>query len=109
VANLRNNFRKIMARGFLTELLAATHPPLKKPRLAARKIARNPAAFGLPQDSHPELMFGAARFGEPASSISRGLDFTSHRDDIVRRSALGTPRKCFYRHRIFGTTGRRAA
>jgi hypothetical protein len=32
-------------------------------------------AFGLPQDSSAELMFGAARFGEPVLSASRGLGF----------------------------------
>jgi hypothetical protein len=47
----------------------------KKPRLAARKIAQIPVAFSLPQDSQVELMFGAARFGEPALSASRGLGF----------------------------------
>jgi hypothetical protein len=57
----------------------------KKPGLAARKILRTRAAFSLPQDSQVELMFGAARFGEPALSASRSLDFTSRRAEVVRR------------------------
>jgi hypothetical protein len=51
VANLRNIFRQIMAAAFFTELVAATHPPRKNTRLAARKIAQTLAAFSLPQDS----------------------------------------------------------
>jgi hypothetical protein len=47
----------------------------KNTRLAARKIAQTPAAFSLPQDSEVELMFGAARFGELALSVSRSLGF----------------------------------
>jgi hypothetical protein len=43
----------------------------KKPRLAARKLL----AFSLPQDSHSELMFGGAPFGEPALSGSRSVGF----------------------------------
>jgi hypothetical protein len=42
VANLRNIFRKIMADASFTELPAATHPPRKNTRFAARKIARSP-------------------------------------------------------------------
>jgi hypothetical protein len=51
VANLRNIFLKIMATAFSPELLAATYPPQKNTRFAARKIARTLAAFSLPQDS----------------------------------------------------------
>jgi hypothetical protein len=47
----------------------------KKPYLAARKIARIPIAFSLPQDFRIELMFDAAHFGEPALGASRGLGF----------------------------------
>jgi hypothetical protein len=67
----------------------------KNIRLAARKIARIPVAFSLPQDSLVELMFGAARFGEPALSTSRGLGF--HIVPRVGRSPhrLDNPRKCF--------------
>jgi hypothetical protein len=32
-------------------------------------------AFSLPQDARVQLMFGAARFGEPALSAARGLRF----------------------------------
>jgi hypothetical protein len=60
----------------------------KKPRLAARKIARTLAAFSLPQDSQVELMFGAACFCEPTLSASRSLDFTSRR----ARSFAASPR-----------------
>jgi hypothetical protein len=81
----------------------------KKPRLAARKIAQILVAFSLPQDSHIELMFGAACFGEPHSSVSHSLGF--HVTPRGRRSPqrLGTPHKCFNRHRIFNTTRRFAA
>jgi hypothetical protein len=48
---------------------------VKKPRLAARKIARIPVAFSSPQDFHIELMFGAARFGGPALSGSGSVGF----------------------------------
>jgi hypothetical protein len=65
------------------ELLAAMHPPRKNLVLPQQKLR----AFSLPQDSHVELMFEAARFGEQASSASRNITFRSHRDDIVRRSA----------------------
>jgi hypothetical protein len=62
VANLRNIFRKIMADVFFAELLAATHSPRKNLALPHEKLC----AFSLPHGSHVELMFGAARFGEPA-------------------------------------------
>jgi hypothetical protein len=82
---------------------------LKKPRLAARKIARIPVAFGSPQELHIALMFGAARFGEPALSGSGRVGFrvAPRRLRSLRRS--GTPRKCFNQHRILDATGRRAA
>jgi hypothetical protein len=64
MANWRNIFRKIMATGFFTERLAATHPPRKNLVLPHEKLL----AFSLPQDSPVQLMFGAARFGEPALS-----------------------------------------
>jgi hypothetical protein len=47
MANLRNIFRKIMAGGFFTELLAATHSPRKNLPLPQGKFV----AFSLPQDS----------------------------------------------------------
>jgi hypothetical protein len=47
VANQRNIFREIMAGAFLTELLAATHPPRKNLALPQGKLR----AFSLPQDS----------------------------------------------------------
>jgi hypothetical protein len=62
VANLRNIFRKIMADALFAELLAAMHSPRKNPALPQGKLL----AFSLPHDSPAELMFGAARFGEPA-------------------------------------------
>jgi hypothetical protein len=79
---------------------------VKKPRLAARKIARIPVAFSSPQDFHIELMFGAARFGEPALSASRGLGF--HIAPRRRHSPrhLGTPHKCFNQRRIFDAARR---
>lgn len=109
VANLRNIFRKIMASAFFTELLAATYPPRKNTCFAARKIARIPVAFSLPQDLPVQLMFGAARFGEPALSASRGLRFhiaprrprSSHR--------FSTPCKCFNQRRISDQTRRLAS
>jgi hypothetical protein len=53
-------------------------------------------------------MFGAARFGEPALSVSRSLGF--HIALRRRRSPqrLGTPHKCFNQQRIFDTTRRLA-
>jgi hypothetical protein len=51
---------------------------VKKPRLAARKIAQIPVAFSSPQDFHIALMFGTARFGEPAFKWFR-LCGISHR------------------------------
>jgi hypothetical protein len=81
----------------------------KKPGLAARKIARIPVAFSLPQDSWVELMFGAADFGEPASSASRSLGFHIALRRRGSPQRLGTLHKCFNQHRIFDTTRRRAA
>jgi hypothetical protein len=54
-------------------------------------------------------MFGAARFGEPDLSASRGLGFhiAPRRGRSPQR--LGTPRKCFNQHRIFDTARRLAA
>jgi hypothetical protein len=82
---------------------------VKKPRAAARKIARIPVAFSSPQDFHIELMFGAARFVEPALSCSGSVGFciAPRRRRWLQR--LGTPRKCFNQHRIFDATGPRAA
>jgi hypothetical protein len=73
---------------------------VKKPRLAARKIARIPVAFGSPQDFHIALMFGAARFAEPAlsGSGSAGFPIAPRRPRWPRRA--GTRHKCFNQHRI---------
>jgi hypothetical protein len=100
-----NIFRKVMAGGFFAELLAAMHPPRKNLALPQEKLR----AFSLPQDSPVQLMFDAARFGEPVLSVSRNLGF--HITPRRRRSPqrLGTPRKCFKQHRIFDTTRRLAA
>jgi hypothetical protein len=65
------------------EVLAATHPPRKSPVLPQRKLR----AFSLPHDSAVQLMFGAARFGEPAISVSRGLRFHIAPRAVIRRSA----------------------
>jgi len=59
---------------------------VKKPPLAARKIARIPVAFSSPQELHIELMFGAARFGEPALRASRSFVSISRRAEVIRRS-----------------------
>jgi hypothetical protein len=83
VANLRNIFRKIMAGAFFTELLAATHSPRKNLALPHGKLR----AFSSPQDSPVQLMFGAARFGEPALGASRGLRFHIGPRRRRRRSA----------------------
>jgi hypothetical protein len=83
MANLRKFFRKIMAGAFSAERRAAMHPPRKNLALPQEKFA----AFSLPQDSRVELMFGAARFSEQALSVSRNIEFRSHRDDIVRCNA----------------------
>jgi hypothetical protein len=81
----------------------------KKPRLAARKISLIPIAFSSPQDFRIELMFGAARFGEPALSGSRSVGFhiAPRRPHSPQR--LGTPHKCFNQQRIFDTSRRLAA
>jgi hypothetical protein len=105
MANLRNIFRKIMADTIFAEPLSATHPPRKNLALPHEKLR----AFSLPQDSSVQLMFGVARFGEPALSASRGLGFRTCRAEAVRRIALDTPRKCFNQHRIFETTRRLAS
>jgi hypothetical protein len=91
-----------MAGVFFTELLAATHLPRKNLVLPQEKLL----AFSLPQDSQAELMFGAARFSEPASSASRSLGFhvTLRRRPWPYR--LDTPRKCFNQHWIFDATRR---
>jgi hypothetical protein len=94
-----------MAGAFFAGLLAVTHSPRKNPALPQQKMH----ALSLPQDSHIELMFGAARFGEPALSGSRRWDFSSRRADVVRRGARRTRHKCFNRHRIFDVTRTLAA
>jgi hypothetical protein len=69
-----------------------------------KKIARIPVAFGSPQDFRIALMFGAARFGEPALSGSGSVGFriAPRRRRWLQR--LGTSRKCFNQHRIFDAT-----
>jgi hypothetical protein len=81
-------------------LLAATHSPRKSTGSAARKIARTLAAFSLPQDSQVELMFGAARFGEPALSVSPSLGFHSAPRRGHSPLRLDMPRKCFNQQQI---------
>jgi hypothetical protein len=81
----------------------------KKPGLAARKIARISIAFSLPQDLRIALMFGAARFGEPASSGSRSVGFHIAPRRPHSPQHLGTPHKCFNQQRIFDTNKRLAA
>jgi hypothetical protein len=80
---VRNIFRKIMAGAFFTQRLAATHPPRKNLALPHEKLR----AFSLPHDPQGELMFGAARFGEPDLSASRGLGFHIALRRRLRRSA----------------------
>jgi hypothetical protein len=81
----------------------------KRPRVAARKIARIPVAFSSPQEFHIELMFGAARFGEPGLSGSGSVGFRVAPRRRRWLQSLGTPRKCFNQHRIFDATGPPAA
>jgi hypothetical protein len=104
MANLRNIFRKIMARAFFTEPLAATHSPRKNLVLPQGKLR----AFSLPHDSPVQLLFGAARFGEPALSVSGSLGFyvVPRRGDSPHR--LDTPFKCFNQRLILRATRRRA-
>jgi hypothetical protein len=94
-----------MAGGFFTELLVATHSPRKNPALPQEKLL----ASSLPQDSSVQLMFGAARFDEPALSTSRALGFHIAPRRRGSPQRLGTPHKCFNQHRIFDTTRRLAA
>jgi hypothetical protein len=82
---------------------------VKKPRAAARKIARISGAFSSPQDFHIALMFGAVRFGEPALSGSRRVGFRIAPRRCGSPQRLGMPRKCFNQQRIFDTTKRLAA
>jgi hypothetical protein len=91
-----------MANAFFTQRLAATHSPRKNLALPHEKLR----AFSLPQDSRVELMFSAARFGEPALSAARRLRFhiVPRRRRLPQR--LGTPHKCFNQHRIFDATRR---
>jgi hypothetical protein len=89
-----------MATAFFTEPLAATHSPRKNPVLPQEKLR----AFSLPQDLSVQLMFGAARFGEPVLSVSHSLGFY-----IVPRSGdsphrLDTPVKCFNQRLILDAT-----
>jgi hypothetical protein len=94
-----------MASVFFTELLAAMHPPRKNRALPHEKLL----AFSLPQDLSVQLMFGAARFGEPVLSVSHSLGFyiVPRRGDSPHR--LDTPLKCFNQRLILGATRRRAA
>jgi hypothetical protein len=62
-------------------------PPNHGGRVFQRVARCHGFAIGLPQDSQVELMFGMARFGEPALSASRSLDFTSRRAEVIHRSA----------------------
>jgi hypothetical protein len=89
-----------MATAFFTELLAATHPPRKSPALPQEKLR----AFSLPQDLSVQLMFGAARFGEPVLSVSHSLGFyiVPRRGDSPHR--LDTPLKCFNQRMILDAT-----
>jgi hypothetical protein len=65
---------------------------------------KNYAAFSLPHDSQVQLMFGAARFGEPVLSVSRSLEFyiVPRSDDSPHR--LDTPLKCFNQRLILEAT-----
>jgi hypothetical protein len=94
-----------MASALFTKLPAATHLPRKNPALPQEKFR----AFSLPHDSRVQLMFGAARFGEPVLSVSRSLGFhiVPRRGDSPHR--LDTPLKCFNQRLILGATRRRAA
>jgi hypothetical protein len=76
------------------------HPPRKNLVLPQEKLL----AFSLPQHSHVELMFGAARFDEPALSVSHSLGFymLPRRGDFPHRR--GTPLKCFNQRLILDAT-----
>src|ERR1700712_2067055 len=89
-----------MAAAFFTELLDATHSPRKNRILPQEKLR----AFSLPQDLSVQLMFGAARFGEPALSISHSFGFYigPRRSDSPHR--LDTPLKCFNQRLILDAT-----
>jgi hypothetical protein len=60
----------------------------------------NYAAFSLPQDSLVQLMFGAARFREPASSASRSLGFCAAPRGGHSSHRLDNRCKCFNQRRI---------
>jgi hypothetical protein len=94
-----------MADRFFAEPLSATHPPRKNLALPQEKLR----AFSLPQDSSVQLMFGAARFGEPALSGSRSVGFHIAPRRCHSPQRLGTPHKCFNQQRIFDTSRRLAA
>jgi hypothetical protein len=84
-------------------------PAAKKYLLCRKKNCAESVAFSLPQDSHKQLMFGAARFGEPVLSASRGLGFhiaprgghSPHRLDMTC--------KCFNQLRILDQKRRLAS
>jgi hypothetical protein len=81
----------------------------KKYLLCRKKNCAKFVAFSLPQDSHIELMFGVARFGEPALSASRFSGFY-----IVPRGGhsphrLDMPCKCFNQLRILDQERRLAS
>jgi hypothetical protein len=60
-------------------------------------------AFSLPQDLQVELMFGAARFGEPAASASHSLGFHVAPRGSHSSHRLDKPCKCFNQRRILHT------
>jgi hypothetical protein len=78
------------------------------PRIRREKTSpcrnENYAAFSLPHDLPVQLMSGAARFGEPATSVSRDLRFHIALRAVIRRIGPGMLRKCFNQQRIFGAT-----
>jgi hypothetical protein len=97
---LTEYFPQNLGSRVFAELLAATHSPRKNPVLPHEKLL----AFSLPHDSQVQLMFGAARFGEPVLSVSHSLGFyiVPRSDDSPHR--LDTPLKCFNQRPILDAT-----
>jgi hypothetical protein len=81
----------------------------KKHALCRKKNCEIPAASSLPQDSPMQLMFSAARFGEPALSGSRSLGFHIAPRRGHSPHCLDMPCNCFNQFRILDQKRRLAS
>ena len=89
-----------MAGGFFTELFAATHPPRKNPALPQGKLL----AFSLPHDSQSRVNVRCGSFWRTGFKRLTRLEISYRAAPTRSPQRLGTPHKCFNRHRIFDAT-----